>query len=93
LATLDYDPTSGTIMLVTDHGTLSYDGCGPDLEFCRQVDNGMATAFWLDPNEAGVLLKMVRYCLKLEKLSPTSRAVLEALDPRLAALVESNGGE
>jgi len=88
MATLDYDPASGEIQLVTDHGTLTFDGCGPDLEFCRQGTSAEPEhALWITPAEAEVLQKMVGYCLKLEKLSPTSRTALEALGPRLAALL------
>ncbi|GEM_PF-5019625 len=89
--TLDYDPASGQILLVTDHGTLSFDGCGPDLKIARQGENGEPERpLWLSPAEAMVMLKMVRYCLSLEKLSPTSRAVLEAVGPRLEPLTRTD---
>ena len=92
MATLDYDPSSGAILLVTDQGTLTFDGCGPNLEFSRQGESGMPEqGLWLNPAEVAVLAKMVRYCLGLGKLSPASRAVLESLAPRLAVLLEAYG--
>jgi hypothetical protein len=92
MATLGYDPSAGSIMLVTDQGTLEYDGCGPDLEFCRQGNDGREEqALWLNPDEAAVLAKMVTYCLtKLERLSPASRQVLEVLQPRVDAIARDD---
>jgi hypothetical protein len=94
MATLDYDPASGEIQLVTDHGTLSFDGCGPDLEFCRQGESAEPEhALWITPSEAQVLQKMVSYCLtKLPNVTPTSRSSLEAIAPRLSLLVDRTGG-
>jgi hypothetical protein len=84
MATLDYDPSAGTIMLVTDHGTLEYDGCGPEMEICRRREDGEEErSLWVTAEEAVVLAKMVAYCLDKVKVSPASREVLERVQPRL----------
>jgi hypothetical protein len=86
MATLDYDPSAGTIMLVTDHGTLEYDGCGPEMEICRRrEDSSEERPLWLTAEEAAVLGKMVAYCLEKVKVSPASREILERVQPRLEA--------
>jgi len=93
MATLDYDPSEGKILLVGDHATLEYDGCGPDLQFSRQGEDGEPLlAFWISQDEAVVLGKMMRYCLdKLPNISPHSREVLEALDERIKPLAQGEG--
>ena len=91
MATLDYDPASGTVMLVADGGTLTFDGCGAALEFSRQRSDGPEElALWVTSEEAVVLAKMVNYCLtRLPNLTAPSRTVLESIQPRLDALAQT----
>lgn len=81
---LVYNPEDGSVELQAGGPGVTVDGIVGELLFERMTAEGTsAAAVWLEPEEAVVLGKMIRYILERVKITEGSRDTLLALLPRV----------
>ena len=78
---LVYNPDDGSVMLQTSGPAVTVDGIVGEVGFERITPEGeSALALWLDPPQADVLAKMIRYILE-KVLDPPRVAAAAARHP------------
>lgn len=83
-----HNPDDGSLEVRLAGPVLTLEGLSSGVEFERMTADGEAAlALWLDPAEAAVLAKMIRYILESVKITEGSKNTLEAVLPRVEALV------
>ena len=89
---LVYKPDDGSVMLHTSGPAVTIDGIVGDVAFERMTPDGdSALALWLDPAQADVLAKMIRYILEKVPIRVESQQLLRDILPRIEALIEQHG--
>ena len=89
---LVYNPDDGSVMLQTSGPAVTVDGIVGEVVFERITPEGeSALALWLDPPQADVLAKMIRYILEKVPVRPESQQALRDVLPQVEALVEQHG--
>jgi len=89
---LVYNPDDGSVMLQTSGPAVTVDGIVGEVAFERITPEGeSALALWLDPTQADVLAKMIRYILEKVPVRPESQQALRDVLPQVEALVEQHG--
>ena len=84
---LVYNPDDGSVELRAGGPGITVDGLTSEVQFERMTEAGnSALALWVEPEEAVVLGKMIRYILDKVKITEASRATLQALLPRVDEL-------
>jgi len=86
-----YDPSTGALVVETGGPTITVDELGDAVSFIRADDDDERHAFFVTRPEADVLLKMVNYILDKVKVTEASRNHLQAVKPRLEALLSALG--
>jgi hypothetical protein len=81
---LVYNPEDGSVELRVGGPAITVDGIPGEVEFERMTPAGNgAVAVWVEPPEAVVLGKMIRYILERVRITEASRETLEGLLPRV----------
>ena len=81
---LVYNPEDGSVELRVGGPGITVDGIPGEVQFERMTETGNgAVALWVEPPEAVVLGKMIRYILDKVKITEASRETLQALLPRV----------
>ena len=89
---LVYNPDDGSIELRLGGPALTVEGLAEELAFERMTEAGDSAApLWIEPNEAAVLAKMVRYVLDKVTITEASRQTLLGLLPRIEQLNHGAG--
>lgn len=84
---LVYNPEDGSVELRVGGPGITVDGIEGELQLERMTPSGnAAAALWLEPEEAVVLGKMIRYILERVRITEGSQTALEAVLPRVDAL-------
>lgn len=79
-----WDPGNSAIEITTGHRNIAIGGLSDAVSFESETDDGETSrALWLTPNQALVLMRMVRYIIERVKIRPESKATLEDLLPTL----------
>ena len=89
---LVYNPDDGSVMLQTTGPAVTVDGLEGEVTFERITPEGdSALALWLDPAQADVLGKMIRYILEKVTIRPESKQTLADILPQVESLLERHG--
>ena len=89
---LVYNPDDGSVMLQTNGPAVTVDGLEAEVTFERITPEGESTlALWLDPAQADVLAKMIKYILEKVRITEESKQRLADILPQVEALVERHG--
>src|SRR3954463_11837179 len=84
---LVYNPDDGSVMLQTSGPAVTVDGLEGELIFERITPEGeSALALWLDPAQADVLNKMIKYILEKVAIRAESKQTLADILPQIEAL-------
>lgn len=79
-----WDPGAGSIEVTTGGRSIQIAGLADEVVFEAETDDGDTTrAFWLTPEQAAVMIKMVRYITTRVKITPESKETLEQVLPGL----------
>jgi hypothetical protein len=86
-ARLVFNPLDGSLEVRLGSTGVTIDGVVAELVFERMTDDGEAAlALWIEPREADVLAKMIRYILEKVRITEASKQTLEAVLPRVEAI-------
>ncbi len=84
---ITFNPDDGSVEIRLAGPRLTVEGLEGEVTFERMTEDGeSAYALWVEPAEAVVLGKMIRYILENVRITETSRTTLEALLPRVDAI-------
>lgn len=84
-----YNPDDGSVMVHTSGPAVTVDGLVGEVAFERMTPEGeVAYPLWLDPPQADVLAKMIRYILEKVPIRVESKQLLSDMLPQVEALNE-----
>jgi hypothetical protein len=93
-ARLLFNPLDGSLEARLGPTAITIDGVVAELLFERMTEDGeTALALWIEPREADVLAKMIRYILEKVRITDASQQTLEALLPRVEVIAAEGSDE